>query len=44
MVPRRESPLIMKYVIFCGASIDSVSTGEVCGDPVSKAQKQGIMG
>lgn len=43
MVPRREIPLIMKYIIFYSAFIDSISTGEVCGDPVAKAQKQGIM-
>lgn len=43
MVPRRESPLTVKYIIFCGAFIDSISTGEVCGDPVAKAQKRGIM-
>lgn len=43
MVPRRGILLIMKYIIFCNVFIDSISTGEVCGDPVVKAQKQGIM-
>lgn len=33
----------MKYIIFCGAFIGYISTGEVCGDLVAKAQQQSVM-